>query len=135
MCLFCGEPLPSGVLGDRTWSAGAAVQGQGDTRAAAAPPCNTEPPSTAGPPSPRVTLLQPGGKSLSRVQFFVTPWTVAPQAPLSMEFSRQEFYSGLPCSSPGDLTAQRSNLGLTLQTDSFLSEHQGSPWHIKGDTL
>ena len=37
-CLFCGEPLPSGVLRDCTWSAGAAVQGQGDTRAAATPP-------------------------------------------------------------------------------------------------
>ena len=34
---------------------------------------------------------------------FVTPWTVAPQAPLSMEFSRQEYWTGLPFSSPGDL--------------------------------
>ena len=40
---------------------------------------------------------------LSRVQFFVTPWTVAPQAPLSMGFSRQEYWSGLPFPSPGDL--------------------------------
>ena len=32
--------------------------------------------------------------SLSRVQFFATPWTVARQAPLSMAFSRQEYYSG-----------------------------------------
>ena len=32
-----------------------------------------------------------------------TPWTVAHQAPLSMEFSRQEYWSGLPCSPPGDL--------------------------------
>ena len=35
-------------------------------------------------------------KSLSHVQLFVTPWTVAYQAPLSMEFSRQEYWSGLP---------------------------------------
>ena len=35
-------------------------------------------------------------KSLSRVRLFVTPWTVAYQAPLSMEFSRQEYWSGLP---------------------------------------
>ena len=35
-------------------------------------------------------------KSLSHVQLFVTPWTVAPQAPPSMEFSRQEYWSGLP---------------------------------------
>ena len=31
------------------------------------------------------------------------PWTVAPQAPLSMEFSRQEYWSGFPCPPPGDL--------------------------------
>ena len=35
-------------------------------------------------------------KSLSRVQLFVTPWTVAYKALLSMEFSRQEYWSGLP---------------------------------------
>ena len=35
-------------------------------------------------------------KSLSRVQLFVTPWTVAYQAPPSMGFSRQEYWSGLP---------------------------------------
>ena len=41
-------------------------------------------------------------KSLSRVQLFATPWIVAYQAPLSMEFSRQEYWSGLlPGSSPG----------------------------------
>ena len=37
------------------------------------------------------------------VQLFVTPWTVNHQAPLSMEFSRQEYWSGLHCSPPGDL--------------------------------
>ena len=39
----------------------------------------------------------------SHVQFFVTPWTTARQAPLSMRFSRQQYWSGLPCPSPGDL--------------------------------
>jgi len=39
---------------------------------------------------------------------FVTPWTVAHQAPLSMEFPRQEHWSGLPFPSPGDL----SNLAM-----------------------
>ena len=39
----------------------------------------------------------------SRVQLFVTPWTVACLAPLSMGFSRQEYWSGLPCSPPRDL--------------------------------
>ena len=42
-------------------------------------------------------------KSLSRVQLFVTPWPVAYQAPQSTEFSRQEYWSGLPFPSPGDL--------------------------------
>ena len=42
---------------------------------------------------------------LSCVQLFVTPWTVARQAPLSLGFSRQEYWRGLPCSSPGDLPA------------------------------
>ena len=42
-------------------------------------------------------------KTLSRVQLFATPWTVARQAPPSMGFSRQEYWSGLPFPSPGDL--------------------------------
>ena len=42
-------------------------------------------------------------KLLSRVQFLGTPWTLAYQAPPSMEFSRQEYWSGLPFPSPGDL--------------------------------
>ena len=41
--------------------------------------------------------------SLSRIRLFATPWTVACQAPLSMEFSRQEYWSGLPFPSTGDL--------------------------------
>ena len=41
--------------------------------------------------------------SLSRVRLFVTPWTVAYQVPPSMGFSRQEYWSGLPFPSPGDL--------------------------------
>ena len=45
----------------------------------------------------------PKVKSLSRVQFFVTPCTVAYQAPLSMGFSRQEYWNGLPFPSLGDL--------------------------------
>ena len=39
----------------------------------------------------------------SHVRLFATPWTVACQVPLSMEFSRQEYWSGLPFPSPGDL--------------------------------
>ena len=39
----------------------------------------------------------------SHIQLFVTLWTVACQAPLSIGFSRQEYWSGLPCPHPGDL--------------------------------
>ena len=61
--------------------------------------------------------------SLSLIWLFATPWTVARQAPLSMEFSRQECWIGLPLPSPGD----RPNLGIepgspALQADSLLSE-------------
>ena len=47
--------------------------------------------------------------SLSHVQLFVTPWTVVHQIPLSMGFSRQEYWSGLPFPSPGDLPNQRGD--------------------------
>ena len=42
-------------------------------------------------------------KLLSHIHLFATPWTVARQAPLSMGFSREEYWSGLPCPPPGDL--------------------------------
>ena len=63
-------------------------------------------------------------KSLSRVQP-VTLWTVARQALLSIEFSRQQYWSGLPLPSSGDLPTQGSNLSLTLQADSLPSEPLG----------
>ena len=44
---------------------------------------------------------------LSHVQLFAAPWTVAHKAPLSMEFSRQEYWSGLPLSTPGALPDPR----------------------------
>ena len=47
---------------------------------------------------------------LSRVQLFVTPWTAAHQAPLSMEFSRQEYWSGLPFPAQGIFPTQGWNL-------------------------
>ena len=40
----------------------------------------------------------------SCIQLFVTLWTIAPQAPLSMGFSKQEYWSGFPCPPPGDLS-------------------------------
>ena len=62
-------------------------------------------------------------KSLSCVQLFATPWTVAYQAPLSMGFCRQEYWSGLPFPSPGELP----NPGIeprspVLQADALPSE-------------
>ena len=48
-------------------------------------------------------IIQTKVKSLSRVQLFATAWTVAYQDPQSMGFSRQEYWSGLPFPSPGDL--------------------------------
>ena len=60
---------------------------------------------------------------LSRVWLFATPWTVAHQAPLSMEFSRQEYWSGLPCPPPGDLPNPRIEpKSPSLQADSLPSE-------------
>ena len=68
-------------------------------------------------------------QSLSRVQLFVTPQTVAHQAPLSIEFFRQEYWSGLPFLSPGDLPNPRINLrSPALQADSLQSEPQGKPY-------
>ena len=49
---------------------------------------------------------------LSHVQLFATPWTVAHQAPLSMGFSRQEYWRGLPFPFQGTLLTQGSNLSL-----------------------
>ena len=46
-------------------------------------------------------------QSLSRVRLYATPWTIAHQSTLSMEFSRQEYWNGLPFPSPGDLPNTR----------------------------
>ena len=62
-------------------------------------------------------------KSLSRVQLFVTPWTIAYQAPPSMGFSRQEHWSGLPFPSPGDLPDPGMEPGSPVfQADALTSE-------------
>ena len=65
-------------------------------------------------------------KSLSRVQLFVTPWTIAYQAPPSMGFSRQECWSGLPFPSPGDLPDPGIEPGSSaLQAGALPSEPPG----------
>ena len=64
--------------------------------------------------------------SLSHAQLFVTPWTAAYQALLSMGFSRQENQSGLPCPSAGDLPDPGIKpRSPTSQTDALLSEAPG----------
>ena len=64
---------------------------------------------------------------VSHVRLFVTPWTVAGQAPLSVGFSRQEYWSGLPFPSSGDLSDPGIEAGSpALQIDSLPSELQGS---------
>ena len=67
-------------------------------------------------------------KLLNRVRLFATPWTTAYQAPLSIGFSRQEFWGGLPFPSPGDLP----DPGIepespASQADSLPSELPGKP--------
>ena len=65
--------------------------------------------------------------SLSHGQLFVTPWSVAHQAPLSMGFPWQEYWSGLPCTPPGDLPNPGIELGSpALQADTLLSEPPGN---------
>ena len=62
-------------------------------------------------------------KSLSHVLLFETPWTVAYQAPMSMGFSRQECWSGLPFPSPGYLPDPGFEpRSPALQADALLSE-------------
>ena len=67
-------------------------------------------------------------KVIQSCQLFAAPWTVACQAPLSMEFSKQEYWSGLPFPSPVDLP----NLGIelaspALQVDSLPAELPEKP--------
>ena len=66
----------------------------------------------------------------SSVWLFVTPWTVAHQAPLSMGFSRQEYWSGLPCPPPGYLhnpgIKPVSPVSSALKADSLLLSHLGN---------
>jgi len=61
-------------------------------------------------------------------KLFATPWTVARQAPLSIGFSRQEYWSGLPFPYPGDLPKPEIKpRSLALEADSLLTESPGKP--------
>ena len=67
-------------------------------------------------------------QSLSRVQLSVTPWTIADQAPLSMGFPRQEYWSGLPFPSLGDLPDPGIEPVSTALADGFFTtEPPGKP--------
>ena len=64
----------------------------------------------------------------SGVRLFVTPWTIACQAPLPMGFFRQEYWSGLPFPSPTDLPDPGIKCGCSaLQVDTLLYEPPGKP--------
>ena len=73
----------------------------------------------------------------SRVQLFATPWTAARQAPLSMGFSRQEYWSGLIFPSPGNLLDPGTEPeSPALQADSLLTELPGKPgYELKPDII
>ena len=71
---------------------------------------------------------------LSHVRFFVTSWTIARQAPLSMGFSRQEYWIGLPFPTPGDLAdpgiKPTSPVAPALQAYSFPLSIREASCHI-----
>ena len=78
----------------------------------------------------------------SHVPHFATPWTIAHQAPLSIGFSRQEYWSGLPCPPPGDLpdpgteptTLKSPALAGKLFTTSTTCEALGEREATRNDT-
>ena len=71
-------------------------------------------------------------KSLSRVQLLMTPWTAAHQAPPSMEFSRQEYWSGLPLPSPLEegSTCQKKKKNLFATREHELLTHFNLFWEL-----
>ena len=72
------------------------------------------------------------GQSLSRAGLFATPRTVARQAPLSMGFTKQEYWSGLPFPPPEDLPDPGIKLASSaLPGGFFTTVHQGSPQTVK----
>ena len=75
-------------------------------------------------------------KSLSRVWLFATPWTVAYQAPLSMGFSRREYWSELPFPSPGDLPKPRgrTQVSCIASRHFYRLSHQRSLFYFQKET-
>ena len=77
--------------------------------------------------------------TLSCIQLFVNPWTVGCQVPLSMEFSRQEDWNGLPFPTPGDLTdagiKPRSSMSPAVAGRFFITAPTGKPTSAKVGTI
>ena len=83
-------------------------------------------------PSPELIISVHSECVLRHVQLFVTPWTAAHQAPPSIGFSRQEFWSGLPLHTSGDIPDPGIKFTscvscIDWQVDSLLLIHPGSP--------
>ena len=87
--------------------------------------------------SPVLERQQPEGIMLlftCSVLFFVTWWTLACKAPLSMGFSRQEYWSGLPCPPPGDLTNPGTEPASPILAGRFFTpESPGKPRRYNTD--
>ena len=79
-----------------------------------------------------------GGFVAQSCPTLATPWTLACQAPLSMGFSRQEYWGGLPCPPPGDLPdpgiKPASPVALALEADSLPLAPPGKPHHLARPT-
>ena len=74
-------------------------------------------------------------QSIIRVQLFATPWTVAYQAPPSMGFSRQEYWSGLPFSFSRGSSEPRDRMSPAFQVNVLTSEPPGKQWGVVYYTL
>ena len=100
------------------------------------PSCPSEPKGAAHqrrPPGPKeISEKLHCAQSLGSIWLFMTLWTVACQATLSMGFSREEYWSGLPCPPPGDLSDPGIKPGLPhCRQILYLLSHRGSPWILE----
>ena len=99
-------------------------------------PCDG--PVNIKPPSPMPSFFPVHAFMLSHIQPFATPWTIACQAPLSMGFPKQGYWSGLPFPLPGDLPDPGIELASpgspALQVDSLPTEPPGLPTVLRGNS-
>ena len=89
-------------------------------------------------PRKQINPSDPKVKSLSHVLLLATPWTAAYQAPPSMGFSRQEYWSGVPLPSPSQNLARPNTMApaLALRNGSHLKpEHKNSCLHLSPSSL